>query len=708
MIVQDELNRQAFVEEAQDLLAELETALLEIEERPEDRSLVDRIFRAMHTIKGSGAMFGFDDIASFTHDVESVFDKVRNGEMELSPELLDLTLKSRDHIAYLLQCATKGLAVDVSMSADLTQALRALLPGDDHASASLADEMPSSGEVEGPRRTYRVRFKPHPQLFLSGTNPLGLVREIQDLGRSKLFVHFGDVPALDELDPEQCHVWWDVLLTTDSDEAAIRDIFLFVEDDATVDVRLIDEANLLEQDGAYKRLGEILLERGDVATEDLRRVLEEQRPIGELLAEAGIVTPDQVASALAEQKTVRELRRSRTEDGDKPAEKAGDAGASIRVSAAKLDYLVDLVGELVIVQSQIARMAHEHPAPGMLSLVEALERLSDDLRDTTLGVRMLPIGTTFSRFRRLVRDLAGELGKSVELVTLGGETELDKTVIERLGDPLVHCLRNSLDHGVESPERRLAAGKSATGRITLAAAHAGGEVLVTISDDGAGIDAERIYQAALRKGIIAPEVDLSTRQKLELIFAAGFSTAEKVTNVSGRGVGMDVVKRAIESLRGRIELESTPGKGTVITIRLPLTLAIIDGLQVRVGDESYIIPLPHVEECAEHNTPDHVDGRQRIINLRGDIVPFIRLRDVFRVPGVSPGMEQLVVVNALGSRFGLVVDCVIGEHQTVIKSLGKVYKDIPGISGATIQGDGSMALIIDVPGLVHTAALEAA
>lgn len=706
--MQDELNRQAFVEEAQDLLTELETALLEIEERPEDRTLVDRIFRAMHTIKGSGAMFGFDDIASFTHDVESVFDRVRNGEMELSPQLLELTLKSRDHIAYLLRCATGPEEVDMTRSESLTRELRALLPRTPEADTSGGEATTGPAFGTAPRRTFRVRFRPHPHLFLSGTNPLGLVRELLDLGRSSLFVHFGDVPALDELDPEQCHVWWDVLLTTDSDENAIREIFLFIEDDAFIDVRLIDEADLLEQDGAYKRLGEILLERGDVATEDLRRVLEEQRPIGELLAEAGIVTPDQVASALAEQQTVRDLRRGRGDEADKVAEKACDPGASIRVSASKLDYLVDLVGELVIVQSQIARMAHDHPAPGMLGLVEALERLSDELRDTTLGVRMLPIGTTFSRFRRLVRDLAGELGKSIELITLGGETELDKTVIERLGDPLVHCLRNSLDHGVESPQSRIAAGKEPTGRITLAAAHAGGEVLVTISDDGAGIDAEKIYAAALRKGIIPADADLSPREKLDLIFAPGFSTAEKVTSVSGRGVGMDVVKRAIEGLRGRIELESVPGRGTTITIRLPLTLAIIDGLQVRVGGESYIIPLPHVEECAEHDSHGREEGRQRIINLRGDIVPYIRLRDVFRVPGLSPDMEQLVVVNAHGSRFGLVVDCVIGEHQTVIKSLGKVYKDIPGISGATIQGDGSMALIVDVPGLIHTAAREAA
>lgn len=704
---QEDANRAAFIEEAQDLLAELETALLELEEQPDDRDLVARVFRAMHTIKGSGAMFGFDDIAHFTHDVETVFDRVRNGEMPVTRQLLDLTLASRDHIARLLHCAVSGEAPDLSHAAAITASLRALVPtfvaDVAEAAAQDADGAECQAQPDEPcppcARTWRVRFRPAPSILFSGANPLSLLDELRDLGGARVFPHFSDVPALDELQPELCHVWWDVLLSTEGDETAIRDVFLFVEDDADIDIRLVDDARIVD-DATYKRLGEILLERGDVSADDLHRVLDEQRPLGRLLTDAGVVVPERVEAALAEQQAVRTIRQSR----DKETATRDDSGASIRVAASKLDFLVDLVGELVIVQAQLSQAAHLRSDPGLLGLVEELERLSDELRDTTLGIRMLPIGTTFSKFRRLVRDLSAELGKDVELVTLGGETELDKTVIERLGDPLVHCLRNSLDHGVEQPDVRVAAGKPRTGTVTLSAAHAGGEVLITIADDGAGIDPVRVMEIARRRGVIAPDVELPPREAMELIFAPGFSTAEKVTSVSGRGVGMDVVKRSIEALRGRIELDSAVGRGTTLTIRLPLTLAIIDGLQVQVGGESFVIPLNHVEECAEHTTPRSGDDRQRIINLRGEIVPYIRLRELFASPGPAPGIEQVVVVDAQGSRFGLVVDCVVGEHQTVIKSLGRIYKDVPGISGATIKGDGSMALILDVPGLVQLAA----
>ncbi|MBG3877831.1 chemotaxis protein CheA [Desulfovibrio oxamicus] len=702
---QEDANRAAFIEEAHDLLAELETALLELEAQPDDRDLVARVFRAMHTIKGSGAMFGFDDIAHFTHDVETVFDRVRNGEVPVTRQLLDLTLASRDHIARLLHCAVSDEAPDLAHAAAITASLRALVP----VAGTVADapphdadggECPAEPEAPCPpcTRTWRVRFRPTPSIFFSGANPLSLLDELRELGGAQVFPHFSEVPGLDELQPELCHLWWDVLLSSESDEAALRDVFLFVEDDADIDIRLVDDARIVD-DAAYKRLGEILIERGDVSADDLHRVLDEQRPLGRLLTDAGVVPPERVDAALAEQQAVRTIRQSR----DKESTAREDSGASIRVAASKLDFLVDLVGELVIVQAQLSQAAHLRSDPGLLGLVEELERLSDELRDTTLGIRMLPIGTTFSKFRRLVRDLSAELGKDVELVTLGGETELDKTVIERLGDPLVHCLRNSLDHGVESPDVRAAAGKPRTGTVTLSAAHAGGEVLITIADDGAGIDPVRVLEIARTRGVIAPDVELPAREAIELIFAPGFSTAEKVTSVSGRGVGMDVVKRSIEALRGRIELDSTVGEGTSLTIRLPLTLAIIDGLQVLVGGESYVIPLNHVEECAEHATPSSADGRQRIINLRGEIVPYIRLRELFSSSGPAPTIEQVVVVDAQGSRFGLVVDCVVGEHQTVIKSLGRIYKDVPGISGATIKGDGSMALILDVPGLVQLA-----
>ncbi|UZP68469.1 chemotaxis protein CheA [Desulfovibrio mangrovi] len=697
----DDVNAQAFREEAQELLAELETALLELEEAPDNSDIVDRVFRAMHTIKGSGAMFGFDDIAAFTHDVENVFDKVRNGELSVTRELLDLTLKSRDHIAHLLECSATGAEVDTETEAQLTAQLKAMMSAVDLPEEP-ETEMP--GPVAAPAQpgvqcAYRIRFKPARDIFLSGSNPLHLLDDLSQMGAMQCFPHFGQLPGIEELDVESCYVWWDILLLTDQQEEAIRDVFLFVEDDCELTIRAIDSDEQQDSEVTYKRLGEILLERGDISHENLVEVLKEQRPIGRALREAGLVTEEQIESALAEQQTVRELRKTREVVGDK----SEPAAASIRVAADKLDKLVDLVGELVIVQAQIAQYVHSSHDSLLMSLSEELERLSDELRDSTLSIRMLPIGTTFSKFRRLIRDLSSELGKEVELVTYGAETELDKTVIERLGDPLVHCLRNSLDHGIEKPDVRAAAGKSRCGTITLAAEHSGGEVLISIVDDGAGLNRDRIRASAVSKGIINSEAELTDKEICNLIFAPGFSTAAEITSVSGRGVGMDVVKRSIDALRGTIELDSSPGAGTTITIRLPLTLAIIDGLQVQVGNEFYVIPLNHVEECVEHIGSSVNGDRQRIINLRGEIVPYITLREQFEVPGFKPQIEQIVVVSTSGARYGIVVDHVIGEHQTVIKSLGKVYKDVEGISGATIKGDGSMALILDIPRLVQSA-----
>ena len=358
---------------------------------------------------------------------------------------------------------------------------------------------------------------------------------------------------------------------------------------------------------------------------------------------------------------------------------------------------MDLVGELVTAQARLTQFASEQNDPRLQAISEEIERLSDELRDNTLGIRMLPIGTTFSRFKRLVRDLSQELGKRIVLETHGEDTELDKTVIERLSDPLVHLLRNSIDHGIESPETRIARGKNPEGRIVLSAEHSGGEVLIRIIDDGAGIDPDRVRAKAVEKGLIAPDALISDKDALMLIFAPGFSTAEKITNVSGRGVGMDVVKRNIDALRGRVSLDSVPGEGTTVSVRIPLTLAIIDGLQVQVGESYFIMPLAAVEECVELIRQD--GERAAFINLRGQMVPWVSLRTNFDIPGERPPIEQVVVCNSQSSRVGIVVDRVIGEHQTVIKSLGKVYRDVRGISGATIKGDGSMALILDIAAL---------
>ena len=720
----DDLNRQIFKEEAYDLLGELEGALLELEQSPEDMDLVNQVFRALHTIKGSGAMFGFDDIAEFTHEVETVFDMVRNGDLPVTPELSSLALKSRDYIKKMLDGSEDPGVVDPDMMKEILDGLKAVSSGtDDVPEAEVAAEEPAeaeetaevveaeAGEEEAGLHTYRIVLTPKDGGVVEEPMLESLSSELGNLGELQK-----GAPVEDGGTPRE----WTLVSAAAEDN--VHDVFFFSDADLTVDISEVSsespaaESSAKEagggdtpareevceepsggggedQDEDCPRLGELLVKHGEVTEEDVKEALKKQKPLGQILAEEGKVAPEKIEQAIKTQSEAKERDTQR---------KRQEVLSSIRVAADKLDYLVDLVGELVIVQAQISQVVSERSDPAMTALAEELERLSDELRDSTLGIRMLPIGTSFSKFRRLVRDLSGELGKEIRLATSGEDTELDKTVIERLGDPLVHLLRNSIDHGIERPEVRKEAGKPGQGKIFLSAEHSGGEVLIRIADDGKGMASDMIREKAIERGLITKDAELTEKELLKLIFEPGFSTAKEVTNVSGRGVGMDVVKRAIDSLRGSIDIDSKPGKGTTITIRLPLTLAIIDGLQVQVGDGYYVIPLSLVEECVELAGSDvDEESGQRILHLRGEIVPYVHLRDWFGIEGEPPAIEQIVITGVEGSRVGIVVDTVIGEHQTVIKSLGRVYKDVEGLSGATIKGDGSIALILDIPSLVR-------
>ena len=682
----------AYREEAIELLAELETSLLELEETPDDRDLISRVFRAMHTIKGSGAMFGFDAIASFTHEVETVFDLVRNGKMAVTKELLSLTLQSRDHISALLD-ASSGLGeVDEARGEAIIAGLRRLEQGG-QAAQPAAPAAPPPASAEPPpgadqaaaekSLTWRIRFEPNRELLLCGSKPLSLINELRDLGTCQVIAHYDNVPALDSLVAEHCFLYWDIVLTTSRGEAAIRDVFIFVEDDCRISVKLIDDPS---RDQEPSRLGEILVDRGDLAPETLQTVLAQQKPLGEMLVASGAVSREKVQSALVEQQQVKAVRQERS---------APEGAASIRVPAERLDQLVNLVGEMVTVQARLSQVAGMNGDPRFVSIAEEVERLTNELRDTALNIRMLPIGSTFSKFKRLVRDLSLELGKEIDMETFGADTELDKTVIEKLNDPLVHIIRNSIDHGIETPEKRLAAGKPRFGTIRLGAEHAGDSVLITIHDDGAGINREAIHKKAIELGMVSPSLELSDQEVFGYIFAPGFSMAAKVTSVSGRGVGMDVVKRGIEGLRGSIVVDSTLGAGTTITLKIPLTLAIIESLLVKIGDSHFVLPLTAVEECVELSREDVEKGHGRnVANVRGHLTPYINLRQQFGITGERPEIEQIVIVGVKGGRVGFVVDCVVGEHQTVIKPLGSLYHDVPGISGATILGDGSVALIL--------------
>ena len=703
-----DIHREAFREEARELLAELETALLDLEKMPSDAEIISQVFRVMHTIKGSGAMFGFENVAAFTHNMETVYDRIRNGKMAVSKSIIDLTLAASDEIQKMIDAEDQEMPDDNAAASRIARSFRDMLAGPDAPPAedtrlSAAPE-PGLPTADAPELTYRISFCPDPDIFISGTNPVLLLNELRSMGTCRILANTDSIPFLDDIDPETCYTAWDIILTTDQDRNAIRDVFIFVEDQCRLSIDVIDDSTTEDAFQDYKKLGEILIDRGDLDTKKLKHALNSQqldgqKRIGSVLADASLVSPDRLQAALDEQQHVREMRQKRH---------VAEASASIRVPAEKLDAMVNMVGELVTVQSRLNQIAAQLNDLSLIQVAEEVERLTAGLRENTMSIRMLPIGATFSRFQRLVRDLSIDLGKDIVLHTDGAETEMDKTVIEKLNDPLVHIIRNSIDHGIEKPEVRKAAGKPEQGTVLLSAQHSGANVFIQVSDDGAGLDAEIIRAKAVQKCLIAPEAVLSEKEIFSLIFAPGFSLAKEVTNVSGRGVGMDVVKKGIENLQGGIEIISRKGMGTSIILKLPLTMAIIDGLLVKIGDIHYIMPLAAIEECIELTREDLARAHgKHIANIRGEIVPYILLRELFSQEGRVPDIQQIVTARIDGSRIGLVVDQVVGQHQTVIKSMSRIYRDIEYISGATILGDGSVALILDLPKLIrHSEIME--
>lgn len=647
----------SFKEEAGELLSELEEALLELERQPRDRENIDRAFRALHTIKGTAGMTGFDTVEAFAHEIETVFDLVRSGRLEGNPELVNLSLMARDQIKLMIEAAFGGAKVDETETARLICALQNLLETRSKVAESDAETTESEG-ISDQERAYRIRFRPPADIFQRGIQPLGLLRELARLGTCRKTARTAEIPPLTDLNPELCYLFWDLTLTTTAGEDAIRELFIFVEDDCELEINVIPPAAAASAQN-------------------------DPKPVGSPRERNSNLLPN--------------LKPEAQKENQRPVETS-----SIRVRAEKLDSLVDLVGELVTVQARLSRCAGEKDDPNLLEIAEIVEHLTWEMRDQILNIRMLPIGTTFSRFRRLVRDLSNELGKETELLTIGAETELDKTVIERLGEPLVHLLRNAVDHGIETVGDRQAAGKPDKGTISLCAAHSGAKIVIEVKDDGRGLNRSAIKSRAQKLGLIAGETELDNKALLDLIFTPGFSTLGDVSSVSGRGVGMDVVKRTIDSLHGSIEVFSEPGKGTLFTIKLPLTLAIIDGLLVEVANEMFVLPLSAVEECIELTRAEALSSGN-LITVRDEITPYLSLRERFELSDERPESEQVVVAEVDGRRVGFAVDRVVGEHQTVIKSLGKMYRETKGISGATILGDGTVALILDLPPLVAEA-----
>ncbi len=689
---------QKFKDETYELLEELESSLLALEECADDTENIGRVFRCLHTIKGSAAMFGFGSISTFTHDIEDVYELVRSDKITVNKDLIDSTLSAKDCIQEMLENPDSKFLQQNSIVVDLMAEFKNMLHPeqkiDKQVSASQVEENPTGEEP----RIYRIFFKPYPDIFKFGTNPIYLLDELCELGDVRIIAHADDVPALSEIDAEDCFIYWDIILTTTKGIDAIKDVFIFVEDNCQIEIKPVSFSTSFDSTERNKKLGEILIERGDLDEDTIEEILQSQKKIGELLIEKNVLSKDKVTSALSEQQQINELQKKQI---------GKQQITSLRVPLEKLDNLVNLVGELVTSGARLNELGCASEDTALRSLAEEVDRLIGELRDSALNIRMMPIGTLFSKFGRLVRDLSQDLGKKINFTTAGEETELDKTVIEKLNDPLVHLIRNCIDHGIESVDVRKEKGKNVEGKVRLTAAHSGAHVVIKIEDDGAGMNKDAILAKAVEKGLAEKNSNLTDQEIYSLIFQPGFSTAKAVTNVSGRGVGLDVVKRSIDELRGSIEINSKKGTGTSIIIKLPLTLAIIDGLQVKVADESYIIPLSIVEECVEFTSSRKNDSNNRhLIELRGEMLPYISIREFFSIRGKQPDFQQVVVVQNNNVRIGFLVDDVIGQYQTVIKSLGKVYKNVEGLSGATILGNGHVALILDIARMEQIAKIE--
>jgi two-component system, chemotaxis family, sensor kinase CheA len=647
-----------FISEAQEQLEALEQLLLQLEDDARNRQLLDALFRCAHTIKGAAGVFGLDEVVAFTHHVETLLDRLRDGHVQLTAALSTLLLQSNDQVRLLIAEA-QGQAIDAPAAAAaraaLVQALQAQAGVAPTAAAPQAPAPVLAADQAGtPGWHLRVRFGT--EVFRNGMDPLALLNYLRGLGTiANLRCDIDAIPTLEALDAEACHLGFEFQLQGNADRAAVEAAFSFVREDCELDLR----------------------------------------PIA--------VAPAQVAPAPAP-------RAEAPAAGSTPAAPAAPVPAAeeqrfIRVQADRLDQVINLLGELVIASAGAAMLARQTRQSTLVEANAQIGQLVEEIRNNTLQLRMVPIGETFARFRRVVRDTAAELGKDVALELVGGDTELDKSVVERIADPLMHLVRNGLDHGLETPAERVAAGKPAQGRLTLSACHEAGGILIRIDDDGRGIHRDKVLQRAWDRGLVEPGTVPPDAEILRLIFAPGFSTAEKITNLSGRGVGMDVVRSNIEALRGNVQVHSTQGQGSRIEIRLPLTLAIIDGFLVGVGTSKFIFPLDAVVEVIENRPAiSTVDGRGRgTVELRGQVLPVVGLRALYGLAPPEPERTSIVVLQSAGRRYGVQVDALLGQHQTVIKPMGRMFRSLRGMSGSSILGNGEVALIFDVHSLCQLA-----
>lgn len=645
---------QTFILESRELLGEMENALLALEQAEEKDELVNAIFRAAHTIKGSAGLFGLDPLVAFTHDVESLLDQVRAGHFNIADKPVVLLLLSCcDHIGHLVTAVSLG-ARDIGadllrQGKPLTAQLLGYLAKSERPE-SLAEEALLVRTEQEPLQHWHISLRFGPEVLKNGMDPLSFIRYLNTLGHIDRMTTLDAMPASEAMDPELCYLGFEIEFQSRADQAAIEHVFEFVRDDCTLQIMPAHRASSLQS-----------------------------------LALSSAAHPETLDQGAVKQKQNRELLVNESR--------------SIRVDADKLDQLINLVGGLIIAGASVNLIARRAQISELQDSISKLSMLVEEVRDSALQLRMVKIGVSFNRFQRVVHDVAHDLGKDIALRIEGEDTELDKTLIEKIADPLLHLVRNAIDHGIESPQERAAKGKPTQGTLRLNAFHDSGAIVITVQDDGAGLQRQRILDKGLQRGLVESGQVLSDKEVYALIFEPGFSTAEKISNLSGRGVGLDVVKRNISALRGTVVLDSEEGVGTTVTIRLPLTLAIIDGFLVEVGKVVYAIPLDMIEECVAYTAEPGHD----YTNLRGEVLPFIRLRELFSVPGKPTRRENIVVLKYAGQKAGLVVDTLLGEYQTVIKPLGQMFNQVSCISGSTILGSGDVALILDVPSLVRQA-----
>ncbi len=674
MSIDMEQFKATFIEESLEGLDIMEAVLLEMQPGTADAEEVDNIFRAAHSIKGGSATFGFSDISNFTHVVETLLDQVRAGEREVTQEAINLFLSSVDCIRDMLAGAQEGFEINLEQVAEVKAGLDRMLGSASQATVP-AEIEPEATDGSPAASGWKIVFKPFPDMLRSGNDVVRLFRELADMGEMVPKVELEGLPALVDMEPEEACLSWEVTLNGSIGREQVDEVFEWVDGDCELSITPLGDEKALE----------------DMPADKLSTAVEVSS------------TPVQAAPLVEERRSNNDRRQ-----GDRRKNRSSSENSSIRVGIDKVDALINLVGELVITQSMLGQLGEDFSMDKVERLKDGLaelERNTRELQENVMSIRMLPISFAFNRFPRMVHDLCGKLEKKIELKMSGEQTELDKTVMEKIGDPLVHLVRNAVDHGIETPEVRIKAGKSETGTVHLNAYHQGGNILIEISDDGAGLNRDRILAKAIERGLANNGDNLSDAEIFDFLFQPGFSTADVVSDVSGRGVGMDVVKRNITALGGAIDVESRPGNGSTFTIRLPLTLAILDGQLVRVGEQTFIIPLVSIIESlqVESSRVNAIAGSAELYKLRDDYLPIIRLYDAFGLKPDSASLEDglLVVVEGHGQQAGLLVDDLLAQQQVVIKSLETNFKKVGGISGATILGDGTVALIVDIGGIIE-------